>query len=425
MKKVLILICYLAFSFNFLNADTLKQINLVDFASIVSNNSDVNIIINDELNTDKYTFTTSRSFDSFNLKEFEKLLTFKDLKLVKFKNYYFIDYKNVEIDNKQKVRVIKLKNNSFDVAVKIIEMFNQTYSKRTNQPQQRQQQKIQTQSTRHDEKNYFSNLNHQVNNDFTDISNVRYIETTNSIIFTCDDEVYNIIKQEILKADKDLEQVTFKITITETNTSKLKQVGSRFGSHLKLTDHKDFKSFLNIFLAGSSTNIINSDSFYSILDLLEQNGLTEIRATPFLVAKNNKKVEFINATNIPFLTAQSEVSSSTNSTTSSYSYKDVGLKIYLTPHILQDKVIFDLELVVEDVLNTSSQTPSTSKKYIKSTYTIKKDEILLIGGINKEITFKTRAGVPILKDIPLLKYLFGWEKDNKENQSLLISIELI
>lgn len=72
------------------------------------------------------------------------------------------------------------------------------------------------------------------------------------------------------------------------------------------------------------------------------------------------------------LKATSSVENTTISQSSSYEYKDVGLQVKLKPLIIDEFVHFDLHLIVEDLLDNKNLTPTTSKKELKSSYTLKK-----------------------------------------------------
>lgn len=76
------------------------------------------------------------------------------------------------------------------------------------------------------------------------------------------------------------------------------------------------------------------------------------------------------------------------------------------------------------MINTDNLTPTTTKKELKSNYKLKKGDILVLSGINEQIENINRTGIPILKDIWLLKYLFSTEKVEFSNSIISISIEV-
>ena len=85
---------------------------------------------------------------------------------------------------------------------------------------------------------------------------------------------------------------------------------------------------------------------------------------------------------------------------------------------------FDLDLVVEDLIDNTTLTPRTSKKELKSNYSLKRGEILVLSGINKNVEYSKRNGIPLLKDIPILKYLFSIEQNYKSTNIITLTIEV-
>lgn len=128
------------------------------------------------------------------------------------------------------------------------------------------------------------------------------------------------------------------------------------------------------------------------------------------MAKNNTSVYFSNVRNIPFRTSIRQVQDSQSSTQENFEYKDVGLKLTLKPRIIDEFVYTDIHFVYENLINTDNLTPTTTKKELKSNYKLKKGDILVLSGINEQIENTNRTGIPILKDIWLLKYLFSTQK---------------
>ena len=99
------------------------------------------------------------------------------------------------------------------------------------------------------------------------------------------------------------------------------------------------------------------------------------------------------------------------------------MKVSITPTILKDHIDFDLDLVVEDILDETTLTPQTSKKELKSNYSINRGEILVLSGINKETAYEYRNGVPLLKDIPIIQYLFSIKQKVIQKSVITLTIE--
>lgn len=375
MKKILlILICLIS-----LYSSEIK-LNLLDFANLASKNSNVDILISDDINVNDFYFYTSNA-SNIKISHFRKAIESKNLKLVLTDNFYYVFSNSKELN--KKLRMLKLNNNSFDDIQKIINL--------------------------------------------TTDNNSTYINSNNSIVFNSDDEKYNEIIEFSQLADIKAEQVSFKLTITETNINNIRNLGTQLNSLLKVVDRQDLNLFFNIITMPFSleTNVISSkkNNFYSVMSFLEENNFINIKQSPYLTAKNQTEVYFSSVENIPYLIQNQQIKDNRQSVQNSYDYKDVGLKIKIKPVILKDYVDLNLDLIFEDVLE-SSITPKISKKELKSSYLIKKGEVLVLSGINKEISYKKRNGIPFLKDVPIIKYLFSINQNYLSKSVITLTIEV-
>ncbi|MDA3056773.1 MULTISPECIES: type II secretion system protein GspD [unclassified Campylobacter] len=381
MKKVFLII---TFCMALINAKEI-EVNLLDFANLASENSKTDILLSDEIEPNNYYFYTSKNSD-IKIGHFRKAIESKGLKLILTDDFYYVVPKNDEnvTFTDKKLRYLPLENNSFNDISGII-------------------------SARID-------------------TNTTYISSTNSAVFMADDEEYSEILEFSKMADKKLEQVNFKLTILETNTNDYRDLGTHINSLGDLVTHSDLNYFINLITMPftAETNIITNKKkgFYGVLSLLEQNGVTTIKQSPFLVAKSGKEVYFSSVENIPYLRNTSSYSNNGTTTQTTYDYKDVGLKIKIRPVVLENMVDFDLDLVVEDIVDNTTLTPRTSKKELKSNYSLKRGEILVLSGINKNVEYSKRNGIPLLKDIPILKYLFSIEQDYKSTNIITLTIEV-
>jgi Flp pilus assembly secretin CpaC len=94
-------------------------------------------------------------------------------------------------------------------------------------------------------------------------------------------------------------------------------------------------------------------------------------------------------------------------------YIDVIDSLEITPHVFADGSIAletDILLGAKNTPDGVKQVPIVTKKEINSKENrIRSGESLIIGGIRKTEEFGVVRGVPILKDIPLLGFLFSGE----------------
>ena len=390
MKRILLA---LVLSLSQLLASEVK-LNLLEFANLASVNSNTDILISDDINPNEFYFYTNKG-SRVSISHFRKAIEIKGLRLVRNSNFYYVENKaldnNGTLTPKAKLRYLELKNNTFDDVSKIIKSTTDS-------------------------------------NDFNSTSSkVEYIKSTNSVVFKANDDDYSDIIDFAQRSDKRLEQVGFKLTILETNLNNAENIGTNLNSLADVVTRADFNYFVNLITMPytAETNVVRDKKkgFYGVLNLLVKNDVTSVKQSPYLVAKNGTPVYFSSVKNIPYLKNTSTYSNASTTTQNTYDYRDVGLKVSITPTILKDHIDFDLDLVVEDILDETTLTPQTSKKELKSNYSINKGEILVLSGINKETAYEYRNGIPLLKDIPIIQYLFSIKQKVIQKSVITLTIE--
>lgn len=393
MKKILIIAFLLALV---LKAQIVKS-NLLQFADLASVENKTQILISGSIVPDDYVFFTSSKNPKISLSLFKKMVELQGLRFLKLDDFYFID--NLTDNQKNAVNNESLENPSINENLYYIKLFGNSF----------------------DELNSILSLYEK---------NATYISQDNSAVFKASEKQFSEIISYLPNFDtKDKEQISFKITILETEINVLKERGTEINSLLELSGHKDFKLFFNMLTVPytQSSNVIKkSNEFYGVLQLLDKNDITKIKASPFLVAKNNTQVNFSSVKNLPFLSNTSTYTQSAVQTQNTYEYRDVGLKLTLKPVIVSDMIDVDLNLIYENLLSTGdSLTPKTSKKELKSNYRLKKGEIIVLSGINQSTNIEVKKGIPILKDIPILQYIFSTKNKELSESILSISIEVL
>lgn len=356
------------------------ELDLKDFAKMVSIENKINIVISDEItNEDKIFFIINKDVtkrDLFNI--FQSMLSKKELVLIPQDNYFLIN----KIENEDYFSY-KLKN--------LVE---------------------------NDLKDFFEL--HKIEFD--------YLSNSNTIIYKTTYSKKLDIEKILFLLDKEAIQKQIKITVFETDLTKVNDRGFEIKS---FTSSQNDKLGINYFLdlvtlpytVSSIAQNESKLSFYALLKFLDENKITEIKSSPFMLIKNNKEIVFKVVKNVPYLTTNTSTTSTQNTTNNSYSYKDVGLQILIKSKIYKNITNLDLSLILEDLID-SSTTPTTSKKELKTNFDLKDNEILILSGITKEVITKNDYSFPFISKIPVLGELFKYEGENKTNKVLTIAIEV-
>jgi len=263
-----------------------------------------------------------------------------------------------------------------------------------------------------------------------------YISSINSVSFFCKPEYSAELLKSIASLDVPYSQIQFKITVLETSLEDIKDRGANLSAYMQSVQKTDsdgnsvnssYNYFLNLITMpySATTNVLdNSKSgFYGVLKYLNQNGFTEIKNSPVVTARNQTEASFSSVINTRYSVGTSSYSNASSTSSTSYTYRDVGLKVIIKPIIIENIVHFDLTLILEDILD--NDTLKTSKKELKSNYGLQRGELLVLSGINKETQLDSSYNVPVLSSIWLLGELFKYESKTKTNSIITIAIEVL
>lgn len=151
----------------------------------------------------------------------------------------------------------------------------------------------------------------------------------------------------------------------------------------------------------------------------------EILARPTLAALEGVKSDFFSGTELN----AAVVASSNNNVGGSVSIeKEIGVRLGITPFFLDgDRVRLEVE-AARTFLKPPSNDVSfdykieTSKTTVNAKVIMNFGETVILSGLSEKETSRTRDGVPVLQDIPLLQYLFSRVDTRDFQRSVLILI---
>jgi len=362
------------------------DLSLREFASMVASEHNVNILIQQSIEDEKiFFYLGDTNATKVPLSAFSKMLYLKGFNLKKTDGFYFIE--QIKIPEEKPIENVfhsyTLKNPVFTDVQNLLSTYE---------------------------------------------INASYIASNNSISFSAPPKRLSQILSAIRSIDVPQNQVQFKITVLETSIDDLKDRGANISAYLQTTNETS-KYFLNLITMPytATTNVTDNSKtgFYGVLKFLDENGYTKIKNSPIITARNQTEVSFSSVKNIPYKAGTSSYASSSTTSTTSYAYKDVGLKVIIKPIIIENMVNFDLTLTIEDLLDTTNDTPTTSKKELKSTYSLQRGDMLVLSGINKETVTDSSYSVPVLRSIYLLGELFKYSSTATSNAILTMTIEVL
>jgi hypothetical protein len=157
-------------------------------------------------------------------------------------------------------------------------------------------------------------------------------------------------------------------------------------------------------------------NFTALVDMLESRGYLKVLMNPTLEVVNGGTAKVMSSQHVPvdITTMRSTISDYLETSTE---YEDVIDSLEVTAHVFADGYIgleTSIEIGSKNTPEGVKQIPIITKKQIDNKQNrIRQGESLIIGGIRKNENFAVVRGIPILKDIPLLGYLFSSEDTEK------------
>jgi len=152
------------------------------------------------------------------------------------------------------------------------------------------------------------------------------------------------------------------------------------------------------------------------LSAAAESGQIKIISTPKVVTLNNKSAKISQGQMIPYSTVSAEGTKT--------EFVEAALTLEVTPHITADGSV-SMKITASNNSAGSAAAgvaPPINKKEATTELLVKSGETTVIGGIYVDTDTNTDSGVPYLKDIPLLGWLFKSNNQQKNKSELLIFI---
>ncbi|WP_243543967.1 type II secretion system secretin GspD [Pseudodesulfovibrio tunisiensis] len=280
-------------------------------------------------------------------------------------------------------------------------------------------------------------------------------KATNSLIVTARPDEFAALKPTIRKLDVLRKQVYIEALIMEVSSDAEFTFGvnwavggsgsdtSVFGSSNNgggvISIPKNEGEFLS-FPSGGTVGAVLSNavniggSMYSIqalINLAQSDSDYRILSTPQLLTLDNEKASVNVVDNIPFSTQTQTSNVNSDYNSQSLSYKDVGVKLEITPHIGEQGTLrLEIKQEVSRVLNDLVEVeegvkviaPTTKKREVETVIQMQDNQTAVIAGLINDDETSNKSKVPGLGDIPLFGWLFKQEKEKSTTTNLFIFI---
>jgi type IV pilus assembly protein PilQ len=168
------------------------------------------------------------------------------------------------------------------------------------------------------------------------------------------------------------------------------------------------------FFIGSATDSFNLDV---TLAALESQGKGKVISNPKVITADNRPAKITQGQQIPYL-------NTTSTAGATVEFKDAVLELEVTPHVAKDgNVRLTIKAKKDQVdLATFPTNPPIDKREATTELLVRDGETAVIGGIYEITQADNNSGVPFLRNIPLLGWLFKRTTKSDNKTELLIFV---
>ena len=162
------------------------------------------------------------------------------------------------------------------------------------------------------------------------------------------------------------------------------------------------------------------------LKAIASDGKTEVLQRPRIMTSHAKPGHFFVGETVPYVTSTYYGGGYGGGPSSSYQQLRVGIDLTVTPFINPEGlVLMEIEQEIEEISGSSDITgvgkvPTTASRSLSSEIAIRDGDTIILGGFISTSGSKTKSGVPLLKDIPVLGALFRNTTSDKKRAELMV-----
>ncbi|HET9122647.1 MAG TPA: type II secretion system secretin GspD [Acidiferrobacteraceae bacterium] len=290
------------------------------------------------------------------------------------------------------------------------------------------------------------------------VSLIQADPSSNALIISAPDALYNNLRAVIAKLDIRRAQVFVQALIAEVTSTRAAEFGIQWGAagpagsgtvagvaNFPLTGSGIVSSALNpaglataagltVGYLGESVTLPNGQTITGLGALaraLQQDSDVNVLSTPDLLTMDNASAKIMVGQNVPFVTGSYAQAAGTTAGAAVNPFqtierKDVGLSLKIKPQISQGNAI-KLK-IAEDVSSIAPATTGavdivTNKRSLSTTVLVDNARTIVLGGLIENSVTNSRQSIPILGRIPILGALFKYRQRQNTKTNLMIFLK--
>lgn len=276
-----------------------------------------------------------------------------------------------------------------------------------------------------------------------DVTRIQMIPKQNALIIRGTTDQMVLAQKLLTDIDKPKPEVVIDIAVLQVSRARIRTLGVNPPTSANIVMVPGTSSSSSVTGSGSngsftinSLGALNATNFVvaipgASVSLLMSDSDTKLIQNPEIRALDNEKATLKIGDRVPVATGSfgsaaggGGVSALVNT---QFQYLDVGVNIDITPHIHSEhEVTLKMSLEVSSVSGTQNiggiSQPIIGQRRIEHETRLQDGEVNLVGGILEDTETNSLSGYPWLTKIPILKYLFGQEDKQRQENEIVFAI---
>jgi len=178
-------------------------------------------------------------------------------------------------------------------------------------------------------------------------------------------------------------------------------------------------------LAGFSAALFSAGELRALINLLASESEANIVSAPNILAVDNHESTIEVTRDEPIITSE-QTSEESTSIKQTIQYRSVGVIMNVTPLINESGLVtLEISQEVSNILPKETEgikSPSFQTRKATTNLVVQDNHTIIIGGLMQTEQQNVHTGIPILKNIPILGYLFGSKGYVTKKTELLFAI---
>jgi general secretion pathway protein D len=255
-------------------------------------------------------------------------------------------------------------------------------------------------------------------------------ETNNALVILATPQQYARVQEALARLDLAPLQVLLEAAIAEVTLGDKLQFGVQYSAKTG-NSQAILSSSTSPLIAPSFPGfsyLLTAGNIQIILDELSSVTHVEVLSSPQLMVLNNQTATLQVGDQVPILTQQSVGTQDQNAPiVNSIQYQSTGVILKVTPRVNRSgEVMMDISQEVSDAVpataTSSIQSPTIQERKIASSVAIEDGETVALGGLITRDISRTKSGIPLLQEIPLLGDFFSDTQNTNQKTELIVLI---